>query len=161
MQQHSGQHLISALFEQKYNYFTKSWWLGSDCSFVELDAPNLTQEEIDCIEKEANRIIIDALPVTVKVFDESDPNLSDGVSRSHKDVPSDVSKVRVISIGNIDSNKCCGTHVSNTSQLQMISLLNVEKKKQKVMLNFLVGERVLIRMKESFEREMNLNNLLK
>lgn len=40
MQQHSGQHLISAIIEKKYKFKTISWWLGSDVSFIELGKSN-------------------------------------------------------------------------------------------------------------------------
>ena len=60
-----------------------------------------------------------------------------------------VGSVRVIEIGSggdgiIDRNMCCGTHVSNLSELQAIKILSVDKgKKGKCLMNFVVGERLL------------------
>ena len=59
-------------------------------------------------------------------------------------LPEDVAgPVRVIEMGEVDSNMCCGTHVSNLAQLQAVKLLNAEKgKKGKSLVHFLVGSRV-------------------
>lgn len=58
---------------------------------------------------------------------------------------------------------CCGTHVTNLSQLQVIKLLNVEKskRKDKTLLYFLVGNRVLSRLQGCIDREQKLTVLLK
>lgn len=58
---------------------------------------------------------------------------------------------------------CCGTHVTNLSQLQMIKLLHTEKskRKDKILLYFLVGNRVLKRLQTCIEREQKLTVLLK
>lgn len=72
-----------------------------------------------------------------------------------------VGDIRVITIDGIDSNMCCGTHVRNLAQLQCIKLLNIEKVKNRQFLNFLVGDRVLKRLQECFERECEFNSLLK
>ena len=51
--------------------------------------------------------------------------------------------VRVIEMGDLDSNMCCGTHVNNLAQLQVVKLLSAEKgKKGKSLVYFLVGSRV-------------------
>lgn len=58
---------------------------------------------------------------------------------------------------------CCGTHVSNLSQLQVVKLLHSEKSKRKnqTLLYFLVGNRVLNRLATSLEREQKLIVILK
>lgn len=79
-----------------------------------------------------------------------------------KGLPKDhVGAVRVINIDGIDSNLCCGTHVTNLSQLQMIKLLHTEKSKDRYLVYFLVGHRVLNKLKDSYAREQELNTLLK
>jgi misacylated tRNA(Ala) deacylase len=82
--------------------------------------------------------------------------------RATRGLPDDmVGPIRVVTIDGIDSNMCCGTHVSNLSQLQAIKFLNVEKTKNKLILHFLVGNRVLKKLTESYNRELQLNLLLK
>lgn len=58
---------------------------------------------------------------------------------------------------------CCGTHVSNLSQLQVVKLLHSEKskRKNKTLLYFLVGNRVLNRFSAALEREQKLTTILK
>lgn len=161
MQQHSGQHLISALFDREFNYITRAWWLGTDVSYIEVDAKNITDAEVKKIEILANEYIAQALPVTVKIFDSVD-GAGDEVTRAAKDLPVDLSgPVRVINIEGVDSNMCCGTHVLNLAQLQMIKMLNIEKTKGKTFVNFLVGNRVIKKLESSFQRELQLNLLLK
>ena len=66
----------------------------------------------------------------------------------------------MIQIGDIDQNMCCGTHVSNLSQLQIVKLLFTEKKKGKFFVHFLVGNRVNQYLNQSFKREKDLTSVL-
>lgn len=160
MQQHSGQHLLSAILERDYAYNTDSWWLGEDVSYIELDTPSMSDAEIAKTEEIVNELIRSALPVVVRVYKQGDPELAKASTRG---LPEDhVGEVRVISIGNIDNNMCCGTHVTNLSQLQSIKILYVEKgkRKNKTMLYFLVGNRVLQRLNECLVREQKLTAIL-
>lgn len=164
MQQHSGQHLLSALFEQVYGYDTKSWWLGTDTSYIELDSKiTITQEEIQAIEDKCNGFIAQAVPVSVNVFESLSAITSEDVQRATRGLPADhVGQIRVINIEGVDSNLCCGTHVTNLAQLHAIKLLNIERpNKNKLILHFLVGSRILNRLQTMFDREQKLNGLLK
>jgi alanyl-tRNA synthetase len=70
--------------------------------------------------------------------------------------------VRVVTIEGVESNMCCGTHVTNLSQLQAVKLLRTEKgKKNKTNLYFLVGGRVLQQLSACLHREHQLTALLK
>ena len=77
--------------------------------------------------KKCNQIIRDAREVSVHNYNVGDPALDQAHTRG---LPADhVGPVRVVSIsGDVDTNLCCGTHVSNTSQLQMIQLVGAESK---------------------------------
>jgi Ser-tRNA(Ala) deacylase AlaX len=67
-----------------------------------------------------------------------------------------------VTIEGVESNMCCGTHVTNLSQLQIIKLLRTEKgKKNKTNLYFLVGGRVLQQLSACLHREHHLTALLK
>lgn len=159
MQQHSGQHLITAIADAEFGYSTTSWWLGEEISHIELDTQEITEEQIDKLEYLVNEKIRQSLPVDVTVYEENDPFLSETRTRG---LPKDhVGSVRIVTIQTIESNMCCGTHVSNLSQLQAIKLVGAEKgKKGKVNLMFLVGGRVLKRLSTMFEREQALTGIL-
>lgn len=161
MQQHSGQHLISALFEKTFNYNTKAWWLGSESSYIDLDCKNLSDDEMKCIEKMANDFIAQAVPVNVNIYEKPE-DAGDEVTRASKGLPLDLSgPIRVVNIAGVDSNMCCGTHVTNLAQLQVIKLMNIEKTKGKVFVHFLVGDRVIKKLETSFQRELQFISLLK
>uniref|UniRef100_A0A8C3URX3 Alanyl-transfer RNA synthetases family profile domain-containing protein n=1 Tax=Catharus ustulatus TaxID=91951 RepID=A0A8C3URX3_CATUS len=160
MQQHSGQHLISAVAEQMFGFKTTSWELGRQRSVIELDTPLVTAEQVEALEKSVNEKIRDRVPVTVRELAADDPEVETVRSRG---LPDDhVGPVRVVDIKGIDSNLCCGTHVSNLSDLQVIKLLGVEKgKKNKTNLVFLAGNRVLKSIEQSHSTEKALTSLLK
>lgn len=82
--------------------------------------------------------------------------------RSVRGLPKDhVGDIRVISIQGVDNNMCCGTHVSNLSQLLCVKMLNAEKVKNRQYINFIVGNRVLRKLHASYDRECQLNVHLK
>lgn len=159
MQQHSGQHLLTAIADAEFGYVTTSWWLGEDISHIELDIPKITEEEIQKLETLVNEKIREGLAVTVDVYKAGDPFLIESRTRG---LPKDhVGDVRLVTIKNIESNMCCGTHVSNLSQLQAIKLMGAEKgKKGKTNLLFLVGGRVLKRLSTMLQREQALTAIL-
>ncbi|KAM9296223.1 alanyl-tRNA editing protein Aarsd1 [Gastrophryne carolinensis] len=159
MQQHSGQHLITAIADSLYNFKTTSWELGRQRSSIELDTPTVTSEQVDTIEQVVNQKIRQHIPVTVKINSTSE--LEDNV-RS-RGLPEDhAGPVRIIDIEGVDANMCCGTHVANLSDLQVIKLLGTEKgKKNKTNLIFIAGERVLKYTARSYSVEKSLTSLLK
>ncbi|XP_042868594.1 alanyl-tRNA editing protein Aarsd1-like [Penaeus japonicus] len=159
MQQHSGQHLITAVADSMYGYATSSWYLGESVSYIELDTPKVSQEEIDAVEENVNQRIRDATPVVITEYDAADPTLKEIRTRG---LPEDVvGPVRVVTIENVDANMCCGTHVRNLSDLQAIKLLHTEKgKANKTLLYFVAGQRVLRYLGECVERERQLNTIL-
>uniref|UniRef100_A0A8C8DYA2 Alanyl-tRNA synthetase domain containing 1 n=1 Tax=Oryzias sinensis TaxID=183150 RepID=A0A8C8DYA2_9TELE len=160
MQQHSGQHLITALADKMFGYKTTSWELGHQRSTIELDTPSVTPAQLQELEEAVNEKIRAHLPVSVQLLSVDDPALEKVRSRG---LPEDhAGPVRIVSIVGIDDNMCCGTHVSNLSHLQVIKLLGTEKgKKNKTNLIFLAGNRVLKYAETSYNTERSLVSLLK
>nr|CAH0109184.1 unnamed protein product [Daphnia galeata] len=159
MQQHSGQHLITAIADALFGFKTTSWWLGETVSHIELDTVNVSDVQLKAIESQVNEKIREAVAVEVKVYEGDaipDQVRSRGLPDDH------VGPVRVVSILGVDSNTCCGTHVSNLSHLQFIKLLYAEKgKKNKTNLFFICGNRVLDYINRSLDRERQLTKILK
>ncbi|XP_025056522.1 alanyl-tRNA editing protein Aarsd1 [Alligator sinensis] len=160
MQQHSGQHLITAIADLMFGFKTTSWELGRQRSIIELDTPSMTKEQVVALEENVNEKIRAHIPVTVKEFSDGDPEVEMVRTRG---LPDDhTGPVRIVSIEDVDDNMCCGTHVSNLSQLQVIKLLGTEKgKKNKTNLVFLAGNRVLKSVEWSHSTEKTLTSLLK
>ncbi|XP_013781560.1 alanyl-tRNA editing protein Aarsd1-A-like [Limulus polyphemus] len=161
MQQHSGQHLITAVAEDLFKFHTTSWNLGEVVSYIELDTTVVTNEQLNELETVLNQKIRDCVPVTVHMYPQGAPELQQ--VRTRLELPEDhVEPVRVVEIKEVDLNTCCGTHVSNLSHLQVIKLLYVEKgKRNKTNLYFLVGERVLKYISKAVDREKALTTVLK
>nr|KAF6309248.1 prostaglandin E synthase 3 like [Pipistrellus kuhlii] len=160
MQQHSGQHLITAVADHLFGLKTTSWELGRLRSVIELDSPSVTSEQVAAIEQRVNEKIRDRLPVNVRELSLDDPEVEQVRGRG---LPDDhAGPIRVVTIKDVDSNMCCGTHVSNLSDLQVIKILGTEKgKKNKTNLIFLAGNRVLKWMERSYGAEKALTALLK
>uniref|UniRef100_A0A668A4U8 Alanyl-tRNA synthetase domain containing 1 n=1 Tax=Myripristis murdjan TaxID=586833 RepID=A0A668A4U8_9TELE len=157
MQQHSGQHLITALADTMFGYKTTSWELGRQRSSIELDTPCVKPAELQALEEAVNEKIRAHVPVTVQLLSIDDPAVEKVRSRG---LPDDhAGPIRIIDIEGVDANMCCGTHVSNLSHLQVIKLLGTEKgKKSKTNLIFLTGNRVLKYAEKSYSTERSLEN---
>uniref|UniRef100_A0A1A7XDU8 Alanyl-tRNA synthetase domain containing 1 n=2 Tax=Iconisemion striatum TaxID=60296 RepID=A0A1A7XDU8_9TELE len=160
MQQHSGQHLITALVDIMFGYKTTSWDLGRQRSTIELDTNSITPAQLQELEDVVNEKIRAHISVNVQLLSIDDPVVEKVRSRG---LPDDhAGPIRIINIEGVDANMCCGTHVSNLSQLQVIKLLGTEKgKKNKTNLIFLAGNRVLKYAEKSYSTERSLVSLLK
>jgi len=160
MQQHSGQHLITAIADAMFGFKTTSWWLGELISHIELDTPSMSDDQMLQIENAVNEKIREAVSVEVKVYEEGDKTLREVRTRG---LPEDHhGAVRVVTMMGIDSNMCCGTHVSNLSHLQAVKLVQFEKaKKNKTNLFFLSGTRLLDHLSRCLARERQLTTILK
>uniref|UniRef100_A0A8P4G3H7 Threonyl/alanyl tRNA synthetase SAD domain-containing protein n=1 Tax=Dicentrarchus labrax TaxID=13489 RepID=A0A8P4G3H7_DICLA len=159
MQQHSGQHLITALADSFFGYKTTSWELGHQRSTIELDTPSVKPAQLQALEEAINENIRAHVPVTVHPL----TILFQHIHVQSRGLPEDhAGPIRIIDIEGIDANMCCGTHVSNLSHLQVIKLLGTEKgKKNKTNLIFLAGNRVLKYAEKSYSTERSLVSLLK
>ncbi|KAH3699280.1 alanyl-tRNA editing protein Aarsd1-B-like [Dreissena polymorpha] len=162
MQQHSGQHLITAVTENMYGWPTTTWNLGDRTCFIELDTPSMTEDQMTTLENELNSTIRAGRKVFPTLYhDKSDPDLAAARCRG---LPDDhEGPVRVLTIEGIDSCLCCGTHVQNVSDIQVVKLLSVEKGKRKnsVNLHFVCGDRVLEYLGRTLQVEKSLTVLLK
>lgn len=139
MQQHTGQHLLSSVLDT-YDLDTLSWSLGDTINYVEL--PNKIDEKIvETVNKKVNELILENIPIKVVTPDEH----GEEIDTSHIPDDYDLSKgiVRIVKIGDIDANPCCGTHLQSTGQIQAISLLHqVNVRGGNSRLHFICGSRV-------------------
>ncbi|CAH1773611.1 unnamed protein product [Owenia fusiformis] len=161
MQQHSGQHLVTAIADSVYGFKTTSWNLGEKTSFIELDTPKVSNDQLENIENIVNEKIRAGIAMYPTLYENAeDPEVEKARARG---LPDDhVGPVRIVTIEGIEANLCCGTHVSNLSHLQSIKLLGVEKgKKNHSNLVFVAGNRVLNYLGTAYNNEKALTGLLK
>lgn len=120
MQQHTGQHLLSAVLDS-YKIETLGWSLGEKINYVELPM-KVSDEIVEEVSRKVNDYIFKAIPIEVVTPDQHGGELD--ISHIPEDYDLSKGVVRVVKIGDLDANPCCGTHLTSTSQITAISLLH-------------------------------------
>jgi len=147
MQQHTGQHLLSAVFIELCKAPTVSFHMGDESCTIDLDVKSLTAGQIRQVERRSNEVITDDDPVTIK-FATLDEARALGVRK----IPSDLKDtLRLIEIKGHDLTACGGTHVSRTGEIGAILLRKVEKVKQGMRVEFVCGRRAVATARRDFD----------
>jgi alanyl-tRNA synthetase len=137
MQQHTGQHVLSAAFDRLFDLRTVSFHLGRDNATIDL-ARQVTPEEIARAESEANRVVWENRPVTVRFAAE------DEASRLPlRKEPVRSGPLRLVEVTGFDLSACGGTHVPATGMIGIIAIAGWEKFKGASRVSFVCGGRAL------------------
>ena len=147
MQQHSGQHVLSAAFEKLYNFPTVSFHMGDDLCTIDLAAESITVKQLEAAERLSNEIIAEDRPVEIRFATPEEAQVM-GV---RKIPPALREKLRLIDIRDFDLNACGGTHVNSTGQIGAILLRKTEKVKQGVRVEFVCGLRAVSTARRDFQ----------
>ncbi|NPV93183.1 MAG: alanyl-tRNA editing protein [Firmicutes bacterium] len=137
MQQHLGQHLLSAVLENRCGAETIGFHLGRESSTIDIDR-ELEAEAIKAAEPEANQAVFDNLPVRALY-----PTPEEIAGLTLRKPPPVQEQVRLIEIGRLDLNPCCGTHPRSTGEVGLIKVCRFERYKGGLRLEFLCGRRAL------------------
>ncbi len=138
MQQHTGQHILSACFEELYHGHTDSFHMGRDIVSIEISIDSFSAEAAVKIENMANGIIYSNLPVTSSIVAEEE------LSRLPlRKMPKVKENIRIVEIRNFDYSPCAGTHVGTTGEVGMIKIKSWEKCKGGIRFVFVCGYRAL------------------
>lgn len=153
---HSGEHLFSALAFLKYGWRTVGFKMSEKYCTLDFDRNDMTLEMIDDLEREVNRKIYEAHELKEEICDIETANKIMG---ERKDVASKITgDIRVISTFPEDFNACAGLHVRNTKDIKMFKILSWEKIKSTCMrFYFISGERCFQDYKEKHEVVKELN----
>ncbi|HUV97848.1 MAG TPA: DHHA1 domain-containing protein [Acidobacteriaceae bacterium] len=151
MQQHSGQHLLSAAFIEICGARTVSFHLGETSSTIDLDVDNLTTATLEKVEERANQIIAEDRPVTVSVVPRAHAETLLAAGELRK-LPPRQGDLRIITIADFDRNACGGTHVRSTGQIGGLHLRGLEKVKQGLRVEFVCGLRAACTARNDFNR---------
>lgn len=138
MHQHLGQHILSGCFFKLFNANTVSIHLGKEISTVDIIG-ELNEEKVRKAEAFANEIINNGVDVSFLLSSEEDLK----TMNLRRDLPNTEEEIRVVKIGDLDINACCGVHPSKTSDLKMIKIKKFEKNKGNTRIEFLAGERAI------------------
>ena len=137
MQQHSGQHVLSAAFQRLFGVKTVSFHLGSEVSTIDLDR-EMSPGDIAAAEAEANRIIWEDRPVAIRFAD-----AEEAARMPLRKEPTRGGTLRLIDVEDFDLSACGGTHVARTGGIGVIAVASWERFKGGQRLEFLCGGRAL------------------
>ncbi len=137
MQQHTGQHVLSAAFDRLLGARTESFHLGADYSTIDL-ARELSPADVARAETDANRVIWDDRLVAIR-FAAADEAASLGLRKESKREGT----LRLIDVEGFDLSACGGTHVARTGAIGVIAVSATERFRGGVRVTFLCGGRAL------------------
>ncbi len=138
MQQHAGQHLLSALLEDTFGLKTQSFHLGKERVSIDLDLDTATSTQLLQVEEKANALIAQGLSISSKWVSSEKAQ-----AMKLRKPPVVEGDVRLVEIDGIDLNACGGTHPKNTGEIGLIKIISTEKNKGGMRLYFLCGNRAL------------------
>jgi alanyl-tRNA synthetase len=146
MQQHSGQHVLSAAFVRLYNIPTVSFHMADDYCSIDLDTPTLAKEQIESAERLANEIVLENRAVDIRFVTRDEA----GKMGLRKLPPTERDELRLIDIRDFDLTACGGTHVSQTGQIASILLRKTERVRQGWRVEFVAGLRAVTTARRDF-----------
>jgi len=147
MQQHSGQHVLSAAFERLYQMPTVSFHMGDEACTIDLATSRLTDDQLKAAERLANQVVFENRPVQIRFV-----SLEEAKTLGLRKLP-DVGKdeLRLIDIADFDICACGGTHVLSTGQIGPVLVRKFEKVKQGFRVEFVCGDRALKVARRDYE----------
>lgn len=137
MQQHTGQHVLSAAFDKVLGARTVSFHLGAERSTIDLSR-DLSPADIARAEREANRIVWEDRPVSMRFVSDEE-----AASLPLRKEPKRSGKLRIVEVSDFDLSACGGTHVARTGAIGIIAVSGTEKYKGGVRVEFVCGVRAL------------------
>jgi alanyl-tRNA synthetase len=144
MQQHTGQHLLSAVLEESFGYHTVSVHFGKDYSSLDVDVDSVSNDRIVEAEARANAIVAEDRPVTVSFEDASQ---AAGLRKESDRTGT----LRIVGIAGLDRSACGGTHVRSTGEIGAVLIRKVDRVRKSARLEFVCGLRAVRRARADFE----------
>ena len=158
MQQHTGQHLLTAVAADRFRWATTAFHLGAEVSDIEVAEAPLAPAGLAALEEAVAAEIRAARPVTARRVEEVElaglPVRTRGLPDGH------AGDVRLIEIAGVDLNTCGGTHLGSTAEIEVIKLLGTEAIRGGTRLFFTAGARARRRLGAHEARNAFLRTLL-
>jgi Ser-tRNA(Ala) deacylase AlaX len=158
MQQHTGQHLLTAIAQERFGWRTTAFHLGERVSDIELDVPAIAPEQLEALEEAVAAEIRAARPVTARRVTAEEfaalPVRTRGLPEGH------VGDIRLVEIAGLDLNTCGGTHVGSTAEIEALKLLGTEGMREGTRLRFAAGGRLRRLLGAHEERAARLRQVL-
>ncbi|HXI19822.1 MAG TPA: alanyl-tRNA editing protein, partial [Gemmatimonadales bacterium] len=144
MQQHTGQHLLSAVLANRFGFRTESVHFGPSLATLDLATASITPAQLREAELRANALVAEDRAVEV-TFEEAAE--ADGLRKAS----TRTGTLRIVTIERLDRSACGGTHVRRTGEIGPILLRRTERVKQRVRVEFLCGQRAVGRARADYE----------
>ena len=158
MQQHTGQHLLTAVAQDRFGWPTTAFHLGETVSDIELAVSRTGPERLRALEEAVAAEIRAARPVTARHVSPEEfaalPVRTRGLPEGH------AGSIRLVEIEGIDLNTCGGTHLRSTAEIELIAFTGAEAIRGGVRLFFAAGGRARARLAGHEERNAALRKLL-
>lgn len=143
MQQHTGQHLLSAVLADAFRLPTVSFHLGDGSATIDIEAADFSPKRLLEAESRVNAAVFENRAVTVSYHDSREPI---GLRK-----PSDREGViRVVTIEGLDRSACGGTHVASTAEIGPLFIRGLDKVRGNVRIEFLCGHRAIARAQADY-----------
>jgi len=143
MQQHTGQHLLSAVLEELFHISTVSFHMGSAVSTIDVSATSLSPSQTERIEERCAEIVAEARPVLI-TFEDASADL--GLRKASERTGT----LRIVSIQGLDRSACGGTHVRTTAEIGPLAIRKLEKIRGTTRVEFVCGMRAVRAARSDF-----------
>lgn len=134
MQQHTGQHLLSAVLAEKFGLVTLSFHLGAESSTIDVGAPEVSAALLEEAEDRCQQIIYENRPVHIS-YEHA------GEAEGLRKASAREGTLRIVSIDGLDRSACGGTHVRATGEIWLLLLRGLDKIRGNTRIEFLCGGR--------------------
>ncbi len=136
MQQHSGQHLLSAAFQDVLYRPTIGFHLSENTVTIDLPGPPPDDEAVNRVLDFVQTAIAEARPITAREYP-----LAEAIRLPLRKPPSVDGPIRVVEIQGLDWSACGGAHVRNTSEIGHLVITRMERRGDQTRVYFLAGGR--------------------
>ena len=158
MQQHTGQHLLTAVAQDQFKWATTAFHLGGTVCDIELDAASLSLRDLEVLEEAVAAEIrarreVSARWVSPEAYGQEAVR-SRGLPDGH------TGDIRLVQIAGMDLNTCGGTHLRHTGEIEALKLLGTESIRGGTRLFYVAGRRARLRLGAHEARNAGLRNLL-
>ncbi|MGD0359947.1 MAG: DHHA1 domain-containing protein [Bryobacteraceae bacterium] len=153
MQQHSGQHLLSAVFVEAFGIPTVSFHLGQESSTIDLDAAALEPARVLEAERRVNQAVFENRPLGISFEDAAE-------TRDLRKPSEREGTLRIVTIEGLDRSACGGTHVARTGEIGPVLLRKLEKIRNTVRVEFVCGQRAIRRARADFDALSRLSQMV-
>jgi len=158
MQQHTGQHLLTAVAQDQFKWGTTAFHLGASVCDIEVTTSSISLREMEQLEEAVAFEIRACREITARwVSPEAygqEAVRSRGLPEGH------TGDIRLVQIAGVDLNTCGGTHLHHTGEIEALKLLGTESIRGGTRLHYVAGRRARLRLGAHEERNAGLRTLL-